>query len=56
MVKPGACIIDVGISRIIDPATGHSKLVGDVDFEGKQKHPSTRINKKLRYMLKYIEL
>lgn len=34
MVKPGACIIDVGISRIIDPNSGESKLVGDVDFEG----------------------
>ncbi|KAF4519583.1 hypothetical protein B566_EDAN003750 [Ephemera danica] len=33
MVKPGACIIDVGITRIIDSATGKSKLVGDVDFE-----------------------
>jgi 5,10-methylene-tetrahydrofolate dehydrogenase/methenyl tetrahydrofolate cyclohydrolase len=34
MVKPGACIIDVGISRIVDPSNGASKLVGDVDFEG----------------------
>jgi methylenetetrahydrofolate dehydrogenase(NAD+)/5,10-methenyltetrahydrofolate cyclohydrolase len=35
MVKPGACVIDVGISRIIDKSTGKSKLVGDVDYEGK---------------------
>lgn len=33
MVKPGACIIDVGITRIRDK-TGKSKLVGDVDFNG----------------------
>lgn len=33
MVKPGACVIDVGITRIIDPNTGKSKLVGDVDFD-----------------------
>jgi len=32
MVKPGACIIDVGITRIRDKKTGKSKLVGDVDF------------------------
>lgn len=33
MVKPGACIIDVGITRIHDKKTGKSKLVGDVDFD-----------------------
>lgn len=33
MVKPGAAIIDVGISRVIDPKTSKSHLVGDVDFE-----------------------
>uniref|UniRef100_A0A1A9V0D6 methenyltetrahydrofolate cyclohydrolase n=1 Tax=Glossina austeni TaxID=7395 RepID=A0A1A9V0D6_GLOAU len=33
MVKPGACVIDVGITRITDPNTGKAKLVGDVDFE-----------------------
>ncbi len=32
MVKPGATVIDVGINRVSDPATGRSKLVGDVDF------------------------
>jgi methylenetetrahydrofolate dehydrogenase(NAD+)/5,10-methenyltetrahydrofolate cyclohydrolase len=34
MVKPGACVIDVGITRIRDKKTGKSKLVGDVDFNG----------------------
>lgn len=34
MVKEGACIIDVGLTRIINEATGKAKLVGDVDFEG----------------------
>ncbi|XP_055381390.1 bifunctional methylenetetrahydrofolate dehydrogenase/cyclohydrolase, mitochondrial-like [Condylostylus longicornis] len=33
MIKPGACIIDVGITRITCPVTGKTKLVGDVDFE-----------------------
>ncbi len=32
MVKPGATVIDVGINRVTDAATGKSKLVGDVDF------------------------
>jgi methylenetetrahydrofolate dehydrogenase (NADP+)/methenyltetrahydrofolate cyclohydrolase len=31
-VKPGAIVIDVGINRITDPATGKSRLVGDMDF------------------------
>ncbi|XP_050394337.1 bifunctional methylenetetrahydrofolate dehydrogenase/cyclohydrolase, mitochondrial [Patella vulgata] len=34
MVKEGVTVIDVGITRITDPQTGKSKLVGDVDFEG----------------------
>lgn len=34
MVKQGACIIDVGITRITDPETGKTRLVGDVDYEG----------------------
>lgn len=34
MVKPGACVIDVGLTRVTDPESGKSKLVGDVDFEG----------------------
>lgn len=33
MVKSGACIIDVGLTRIVNEATGKAKLVGDVDFE-----------------------
>jgi methylenetetrahydrofolate dehydrogenase (NADP+)/methenyltetrahydrofolate cyclohydrolase len=34
-IKPGACVIDVGINRL-DPAAGEAKgrLVGDVDFTG----------------------
>jgi len=33
MVKPGACVLDVGINRVEDPqaAKGY-RLVGDVDF------------------------
>ena len=31
MVKPGAVLIDVGVSRATDPATGKSRVVGDVD-------------------------
>ena len=31
-VKPGACVIDVGINRI-DGENGKTRLVGDVDFE-----------------------
>lgn len=35
-VKPGACVIDVGINRVPAPEKGEGKtrLVGDVDFEG----------------------
>ncbi|KAH3734887.1 bifunctional methylenetetrahydrofolate dehydrogenase/cyclohydrolase, mitochondrial-like [Dreissena polymorpha] len=33
MIKPGAVVIDVGISRVMDEKTGKTKLVGDVDFE-----------------------
>ncbi|KAL1494660.1 hypothetical protein ABEB36_010226 [Hypothenemus hampei] len=36
MVKRGACIIDVGITRITTK-DGKTKLVGDVDFEGVSK-------------------
>lgn len=35
MVKEGATVIDVGISRIKDPLSGKSKIVGDVDFDSK---------------------
>lgn len=31
-IKPGACVIDVGINRIEDPINGATRLVGDVDF------------------------
>lgn len=34
MIKPGATVIDVGITRITDEQ-GKTKLVGDVDYEGK---------------------
>jgi methylenetetrahydrofolate dehydrogenase (NADP+) / methenyltetrahydrofolate cyclohydrolase len=30
MVKPGAAVLDVGITRVSDPATGKTRLVGDV--------------------------
>jgi methylenetetrahydrofolate dehydrogenase (NADP+)/methenyltetrahydrofolate cyclohydrolase len=33
-IKEGAVVIDVGINRVGDPATGKSKMVGDVEFEG----------------------
>lgn len=35
MVREGAAVIDVGINYVQDPTTGKTKLVGDVDFEGK---------------------
>ncbi len=30
-VRPGAVVLDVGVSRVTDPQTGKSKVVGDVD-------------------------
>ena len=30
-VKPGAAVLDVGITRVINPETGKARLVGDVD-------------------------
>jgi methylenetetrahydrofolate dehydrogenase (NADP+) / methenyltetrahydrofolate cyclohydrolase len=30
MVKPGAAVLDVGVSRVVDPATGRSVVAGDV--------------------------
>ncbi|KAL5019301.1 hypothetical protein ScPMuIL_005023 [Solemya velum] len=33
MVKEGVAVIDVGITRIVDPKSGKARLVGDVDFE-----------------------
>ncbi len=39
-VKPGACVIDVGINRIDAPERGEGKtrLVGDVDFDAASKN------------------
>lgn len=37
MIKEGAAVIDVGITRVPDPVTGKTKLVGDVDFEEARK-------------------
>jgi methylenetetrahydrofolate dehydrogenase (NADP+)/methenyltetrahydrofolate cyclohydrolase len=34
MVKPGACVIDVGVNRIGTTDKGKARLAGDVDFEG----------------------
>ncbi len=31
LVKPGAVVVDVGVSRAVDPQTGKSRVVGDVD-------------------------
>ena len=31
MVRAGAVVVDVGVSRVTDPATGKSRVVGDVD-------------------------
>jgi methylenetetrahydrofolate dehydrogenase (NADP+) / methenyltetrahydrofolate cyclohydrolase len=31
-IKPGAIVIDVGINRVTDAATGKSRLVGDIAF------------------------
>ena len=30
-VKPGAAVLDVGITRVVNAETGKAKLVGDVD-------------------------
>lgn len=35
-VKEGAVIIDVGITRVMDEATGKEQLLGDVDFDNCQ--------------------
>jgi methylenetetrahydrofolate dehydrogenase (NADP+)/methenyltetrahydrofolate cyclohydrolase len=32
-VREGAVVLDVGINQVTDPATGASRLVGDVDFD-----------------------
>jgi len=41
MIKPGACVIDVGINRVKDETTNKFKMVGDVDFEGKLRSSLT---------------
>jgi methylenetetrahydrofolate dehydrogenase (NADP+)/methenyltetrahydrofolate cyclohydrolase len=30
-VKPGAAVLDVGITRVVNEATGKAQLIGDVD-------------------------
>ncbi|NXA71718.1 MTDC protein, partial [Thryothorus ludovicianus] len=40
MIKEGAAVIDVGITRVQDPLTAQARLVGDVDFEGVRKKAS----------------
>jgi len=30
-VKPGAAVLDVGITRVISPDTGKAQLIGDID-------------------------
>ncbi|PWG60828.1 bifunctional methylenetetrahydrofolate dehydrogenase/methenyltetrahydrofolate cyclohydrolase [Bifidobacterium catulorum] len=30
-VKPGAVLVDVGVSRVVDPVTGRSRILGDID-------------------------
>lgn len=37
MIKEGAAVIDVGITRVTDSVTGKTKLVGDADFEEVRK-------------------
>ena len=36
MVRPGSVVIDVGITRVMDPETGRKRTAGDVDFESVQ--------------------
>ncbi|HLV03956.1 bifunctional methylenetetrahydrofolate dehydrogenase/methenyltetrahydrofolate cyclohydrolase [uncultured Georgenia sp.] len=33
MVRPGAAVLDVGVSRVVDPETGKARLQGDVAAE-----------------------
>jgi methylenetetrahydrofolate dehydrogenase (NADP+)/methenyltetrahydrofolate cyclohydrolase len=37
MVKDGAILVDVGVSRATDPETGKSKVVGDIDAAAREK-------------------
>ena len=34
MIRPGAVVVDVGTTRVRDEATGKTRTLGDVDFEG----------------------
>jgi len=36
-IKPGACVIDVGINRVPAAEEGKTRLVGDVDYAGAMK-------------------
>lgn len=36
-VKEGAILLDVGVSRVMDPVTGRKKLVGDISPEAAEK-------------------
>lgn len=54
MVKPGACIIDVGITRISDPNSGKTKLVGDVDFESELAILSSKIESVIIIFLNFF--
>ncbi len=37
MVKHGVILIDVGVSRMVDPATGKARVVGDIAIEAREK-------------------
>ena len=37
MVKHGVILIDVGVSRVTDPLTGKSRVVGDIAIEAREK-------------------
>ena len=36
MIKPGAILVDVGVSRVTDPDTGKSKVAGDVSAAARE--------------------
>ena len=36
-IKPGACVIDVGINRVASAVEGKTRLVGDVDYSAASK-------------------
>jgi len=37
MVKHGVILIDVGVSRVVDPDTGRARVVGDIAVEAREK-------------------